>query len=140
MKKINMTNEELEALFSKYDVSDLKMIYRILDTTHEYDAMPVIEAIRKANEEKYAEMAKNFEVPVIPNNYNLMSVMKKNDRLTDKELEFLRVLILSHFNGMFAEENVSSALDSYLEFLEMVLGSIHDEQENRKVPVKKKEA
>lgn len=130
-RRASLMETELMTLFRKYDICDLLQIKKILDPVYGIDIKLIENAFNKVVEEKYGVCANEFAVPVTPQFYTLHHVMAKNQMLTNKELEFLKKLVKSHFDGMLASGEECSAADSYYEYLEGILNSIDTELERR---------
>ena len=130
-RRASLMETELMTLFRKYDICDLLQIKKILDPVYGIDIKLIENAFNKVVEEKYGVCANEFTVPVTPQFYTLHHVTAKNQMLTNKELEFLKKLVKSHFDGMLASGEECSAADSYYEYLEGILNSIGTELERR---------
>ena len=98
----NLTNEEIEDLFNKYDVVEVETFASILKFAVDYDTTEIAKVIEKVYKEKYELLQANYKVGVKPNNFKISDLGKVNELLTENELEFLHTMI----------ENAAMYLDS----------------------------
>lgn len=138
----DLSSEDIEKLFNKYNVVELEAFISILEYVKDYNTDEIANIISKVYKEKYELLQSNFEVGAKPTNFKISDLGKINELLNDYELEFLHTMIESA--SMFLD-SVQEFEDEYKEIseefdsgdypvLEMskLLDSIEQEQTSRK--------
>lgn len=87
LEKVEISKEELESFFNKYNILELDLFTNIFEYSYGYDITDALEIARKVYKEKYIECYKEFEI-VRHCMYPSVTRLEKKE-LTDKELKFL---------------------------------------------------
>lgn len=85
MELLNMSKEELEGFFNKYNISELDAFKVIMQYVYDYEKEEIekiLNSVKNNKEQNYKEFCFKEE-------FNLSNITDKNDLLNDKELVFL---------------------------------------------------
>ena len=92
-----MTKEELELFFNKYDLYELELFGMIFNSVKDYDISDALNVSRKVYNKKCDELGpKEYELYRLGARHicgDVSDIMKKNEKLTLKELEYLKALV-----------------------------------------------
>ena len=89
MKTFNMSKEELEGFFNKYNISELEAFKVIMQYVYDYEKEEIekiLNSVKNNKEQNYQEVCFKEE-------FNLSNITDKNDLLNDKELGFLYKIV-----------------------------------------------
>ena len=119
--KEKITDEELENMFKKFNVTEIEEFDNIFEHIETYNIEKIINTSNKVKNEKSNNIFKKFEVFARPNNYNINSLCHKKDILSEKELKLLCILlkdvILNYEEHDDFYASLSNLMDSYIEEL-----------------------
>lgn len=110
IERFNMTEEELERFFNKYNVLELESFSIIFNFVHDHDIKDILKVAKKVYKEKYSENAYKNETR--HKHFNNSKMIKKNGILTEKELDLLYkltesgVIYLSNIKGINVNEEL----------------------------------
>ena len=85
METFDMSKEELEGFFNKYNISEREAIKVIMQYVYDYEKEEIekiLNSVKNNKEQNYKEVCFKEE-------FNLSNITDKNDLLNDKELVFL---------------------------------------------------
>ena len=85
----NMSKEELEGFFNKYNISELEAFKVIMQYVYDYEKEEIekiLNSVKNNKEQNYKEVCFKEE-------FNLSNITDKNDLLNDKELVFLYKIV-----------------------------------------------
>ena len=89
METFNMSKEELEVFFNKYNISELEAFKVIMQYVYDYEKEEIeiiLNSVKNNKEQNYKEVCFKEE-------FNLSNITDKNDLLNDKELVFLYKIV-----------------------------------------------
>ena len=89
MELLNMSKEELEGFFNKYNISELDAFKVIMQYVYDYEKEEIekiLNSVKNNKEQNYKEFCFKEE-------FNLSNITDKNDLLNDKELVFLYKIV-----------------------------------------------
>ena len=89
MELLNMSKEELEGFFNKYNISELEAFKVIMQYVYYYEKEEIeiiLNSVKNNKEQNYKEVCFKEE-------FNLSNITDKNDLLNDKELVFLYKIV-----------------------------------------------
>lgn len=109
-----MNIAELENFYNKYDIFELELLKTIMSYVCE-DIKLEKEVLDKVYKEKWKPYDDEFSVPIKQSNYGLLSILNKNDKLNDQELEFLYNLVE---NASFYLSSIQDYQDGYKNVIE----------------------
>lgn len=115
-ENLDMSQEELETFFNKYNIIELEEFNKIFENVKDYELEEVLTAARKVYKEKWEACLAEYEIPVRHYNFNVLDITKKNNLLSDKEIIFLNTLV----------ENASLFVSSIQEYQEVYKNIIDD--------------
>ena len=87
------TMEELINFFKKYSIIELEALKKIIDLEPDHNNERIMKALDIVYDEKYIKKYKVNNGPKMPMNYNLSRLAKKNEKLSEKELNFLGEIV-----------------------------------------------
>lgn len=90
--EIQMSIEELEIFFNKFNVIELEAIAAVFEYVHENNLEEIRNVANKVYYEK-VNKADEFDEKARKKGFNLLDILEKSDSLSKKELEFLSTLI-----------------------------------------------
>lgn len=88
-----LSKEELRQFFNKYNIIELQEMNTIFKYVNDYDIKDALAIRHEVCINKFEDCKKLFELPVKPKGFTLLSLTKKNNLLTDKELNYLYQLV-----------------------------------------------
>ena len=92
-EKLDMTKEELEEFFNKYDLLELSSFELIFNNVYDYDIEDILISIRKVYDKKSRELSEEeyyiFESISRHIKKKCSCIKEKNNLLTEKELDLL---------------------------------------------------
>lgn len=88
-----ITDDELEILFNKFDVIELEEFYNVFKYIDIYNIEGMMDIINKVHYKKTKEASSNYEVFIKPYGYNISKLSVKSDKLSEKELNLICVLL-----------------------------------------------
>jgi hypothetical protein len=89
METFDMSKEELEGFFNKYNISELEAFKVIMQYVYDYEKEEIekiLNSVKNNKEQNYKEVCFKEE-------FNLSNITDKNDLLNDKELVFLYKIV-----------------------------------------------
>ena len=129
-EKYDITDNELEDFFNKYNLVELESFSLIFKYCYDYDITDVLKIARKVYKEKYTACTDEFEIPVRHISFKTSDIKHKNNLLNDKELKFLYDLTESAVMCLESIEHLD--VEDELRDLSILDDSINTEIENRK--------
>ena len=87
------TTGELYNFFDKYSITDLEALRRIIDLEYDHNNERMLEILNKVHDIKEINKYGSYIGQIMPENYNLTRIAKKNDKLNDKELNMLNDIV-----------------------------------------------
>ena len=89
METFDMSKEELDGFFNKYNISELEAFKVIMQYVYDYEKEEIekiLNSVKNNKEQNYKEVCFKEE-------FNLSNITDKNDLLNDKELVFLYKIV-----------------------------------------------
>ena len=130
LKKFDISDDELEALFNKFNVIDLEEINDMFQYIFEYDIENIKNILLKVNEQKYREASAEFESFVKPAFYKTSDLSENIKGFTEKELTFFYEFIYAYYDSVVSSRDI--ALVDYIADLELLLSNIKKEVDKKK--------
>lgn len=116
-----ITKEELENMFTKFNVIEIEEFEKIYEHITTYNIEKLMKISNKVKNQKINNAFKKFEVSVRPNNFNIASLYCKKDKLSEKELKLLCILLkdvtLNYEGNDDFKTSLSNLMESYMEEL-----------------------
>ena len=140
----DLLDTELEKLFRKYNYNELDLIKNILKCVKDSDVTKTNETIEIIQKEQLKKNKKDFVSPNKPFNYILLNIIRKNKKLSLRELNYLYKLFddasfyLSSVQEYANEYNFEIGIESdIVNSVYKLCEELYKEIENRYYPTKK---